>query len=206
MPPARRTVVQLVVIGAALIPAVGLAIRAATGGLGANPIEEVTHTTGESALRLLLAALAVTPARRLTGWSWLLPLRRTLGLLAFGYACLHLATWLALDHFFDWELVVEDVLERRYVTAGMVAFACLLPLAITSTRGWMRRLGRRWQVLHRLVYVAGAAGVVHFVWLVKADLAEPLAYAAVLAGLLGYRLWHRASSRDARAARAASRA
>jgi sulfoxide reductase heme-binding subunit YedZ len=204
--PARRSLVQLAVIALALVPAIRLAMGAATDGLGANPIEEVTHTTGRTALRLLLATLAVTPARQLLGWSWLAPLRRTLGLLAFGYACLHLLTWLALDHFFDWELIVEDVLERRYVTAGMLGFACLLPLAITSTRGWMRRLGRRWQILHRLVYAAGIAGVVHFVWLVKADLAEPLAYAALLAGLLGYRAWHRAAARAGRASSAPSRA
>ena len=204
--PARHTLAKLAVIGVALIPLALLAIRAATGGVSANPIEDVTHTTGESALRLLLATLAVTPLRRLLGWSWLAPLRRTLGLLAFGYAALHLLTWLALDHFFDWELVVEDVLERRYVTAGMLAFACLLPLAITSTRGWMRRLGRRWQSLHRIVYVAGVAAVVHYLWLVKADLLAPLAHAAVLAALLGYRLWHHLSSRDARTGPAAEQA
>jgi sulfoxide reductase heme-binding subunit YedZ len=190
--PARRSLAQLAAIAVALVPAIGLAVGAARGTLGANPVETVTHTTGETALRLLLATLAVTPVRRIAGWSWLAPLRRTLGLCAFGYAVLHVLTWLALDHAFDWELVVEDVAERRYVTAGMVGFACLLPLAITSTRGWMRRLGRRWQSLHRLVYAAGAAVVVHFLWLVKGDdRAEPLAYAAVLAALLGYRVWRR---------------
>jgi sulfoxide reductase heme-binding subunit YedZ len=179
-------------IAAASIPALLLVWRALDDGLGANPIEEITHETGETALRLLLASLAVTPLRRAFGWSALAPYRRTLGLLAFGYACLHLATWIVLDLFFDWAAMLEDVAERPYVTAGAAAFLCLLPLALTSTRSWIRRLGaRRWAALHRLVYVAAAAAVVHFLWLVKADLREPLLYAAVLALLLGARLWWR---------------
>jgi sulfoxide reductase heme-binding subunit YedZ len=181
-----------VVIGVAALPALHLAWRAATDALGANPIEEVTHETGETALRLLLASLAVTPLRRGLGWSWLAPYRRTLGLLAFAYACLHVATYVALDRFFDWTAMLEDVAERPYVTAGFAAFCCLVPLAVTSTRGWIRRLGaKRWTALHRLVYVAGGAAVVHFLWLVKADLREPLFYAALLAALLGIRAWWR---------------
>jgi sulfoxide reductase heme-binding subunit YedZ len=174
-----------------LLPAAALLAGAAANDLGANPIETVTHVTGEWGLRLLLASLAVTPARRLLGWTWAAPLRRTLGLLAFFYVCLHLITFVALDHFFDWELILEDALERRYVSMGLVGFCCLLPLALTSTRGMMKRLGRRWIRLHRLAYVAGVAGVIHFLWLVKADLAPPLAYAGVLALLLGARLWPR---------------
>ncbi len=162
-----------------------------TDGLGAEPIERVTHVTGGWTLRFLLISLAVTPFRRLFGWRWLAPLRRTFGLIAFSYACLHYATYIGLEHFFDWERILEDVLERRYVTAGFAALLCLVPLAATSTRAMMRRLGRRWKILHRLAYLAGVLGVVHFLWLVKADLLEPLLYAAVLALLLGVRLWLR---------------
>lgn len=178
-----------------LLPLGLLIVRAATGELGANPIETVTHVTGESGLRLLLASLAVTPARRFFGWSWAAPLRRTLGLLAFFYVALHALTYVVLDHFFAWELLLEDVLERRFVTAGFAGFLCLLPLAITSTRAMKKRLGRSWQRLHRLAYVAGVAGVIHYLWLVKADLAAPLAYAAVLAVLLGARGWQRIAER-----------
>ena len=139
--------------------------------------------------------LAVTPLRRLSGWSTLAPLRRTLGLAAFGYVCLHLLTYVVLDQFFDWRAIVEDVLERRYITAGFAGFLCLLPLAITSTRSWQRRLGVRWVKLHRLVYVAAGLGVVHHLWLVKADLRAPLVHASVLALLLGSRWWLRAGER-----------
>ncbi len=190
--PARSTLIQAAVTTIGLLPFLGLCVAAATARLGANPIEEITHTTGESTLRMLLLTLAVTPLRRSFGWSFLAPLRRTFGLLAFFYGTLHMLTYVALDQFFDWELLVEDVLERRYITAGALGFLCMLPLALTSTRGWMKRLGRRWLRLHRLAYVAAIAGIVHYIWLVKSDLAPPLAYATVLAALLGYRLWHRA--------------
>lgn len=173
----------------ALVPAAGLAAGAWRDTLGANPIETITHTTGEWALRLLLLTLAVTPARRLFGWSAVAPYRRTLGLLTFTYACLHFSTYL-VDQYFDWEFIVEDVIERPYITVGFTGFLCLLPLAITSTRGWIRRLRRRWGQLHRLAYVAAIAGVIHFLWLVKADTREPLIYAAVLAALLGVRAWY----------------
>jgi methionine sulfoxide reductase heme-binding subunit len=188
--PGRRSLHALL-IATALIPAAILVWRYATDGLGANPIEEITHETGKRALQLLLASLAVTPLRRGLGWSGLAPYRRTLGLLAFSYACLHLATYVVLDLFFDWDAILEDIAKRRYVIAGASAFCALVPLAITSTRGWIRRLGRRWVTLHRLVYVAAMAAVIHFIWLVKADLREPLAYAAALALLLGARLWWR---------------
>jgi sulfoxide reductase heme-binding subunit YedZ len=192
------------VVAAGALPLAALCADALRGDLGANPIETVTHVTGDWALRLLLLALAVTPARRITGVSALAPLRRTLGLLAFGYASLHMLTWVGLDQFFDWESMLEDITERSYVLAGATAFLCLLPLALTSTRGAMRRLGRRWITLHRLVYVAAVAAIVHYVWLVKADLAAPLAYAAVLALLLGLRLVHHLASRRARIARPGS--
>ena len=187
MAPTRHTLQGLTLVAVSL-PAIVTGVRAATSGLGANPIEALTHVTGEWALRWLLLALAITPARRWLGWAWAAPLRRTLGLAAFAYAALHLATWLVLDQFFDLDAIVEDVLERRYITAGFAAFACLVPLAVTSTRRWMRRLGRRWSALHRLAYVAAVMAVVHFLWLTKADLAPPLAHAALLAGLLAMRL------------------
>jgi len=189
---------QAALVIAAAAPLAGLIVRAAGGGL-ADPVEDITHLTGEWALRLLLACLAVTPLRRLFGWRGLAPFRRTLGLLAFGYALLHFATYVALDLGFDFATLAEDVGERLYITAGFAAFLLLLPLAITSTRGWQRRLGRRWLKLHRVVYAAGALAVLHFIWLVKADLREPLIYAALLAALLGARAHHAWRSRRARA-------
>ena len=193
MPAPNRRLIQLAATAVGLLPFLWLCVAGATGRLGANPIEETTHLTGDFTLRWLLVTLAITPLRRIFGWAWIAPLRRTFGLLAFFYATLHMLTWLALDQFFDWELLVEDVIERRYITAGMLGFLCLAPLALTSTRGWMKRLGQRWNALHRLVYAAAIAGIVHYVWLVKADLAPPLAHGAVLAGLLGYRVWYGAS-------------
>jgi len=185
-----RRAAQALVVVLGLVPASWLMVRFFFGdGLGAEPIETVTHVTGDWALRLLLSTLAVTPARVLLGWRWLAPFRRTLGLLAFSYASLHLATWLALDHFFDWGAIAEDLFERPYVTAGMTAFLAMLPLAATSTRQAIRRLGRRWVRLHRLVYLAAIAAVVHYGWLVKADLRGPAIHAAILAFLLGWRVW-----------------
>ncbi|MEX2207363.1 MAG: protein-methionine-sulfoxide reductase heme-binding subunit MsrQ [Myxococcota bacterium] len=176
-------------VAAALAPAAWLAVSALRGTLGANPVETLEHTTGQWTLRLLLATLAVTPLRRAFGWAWLAPCRRTLGLLAFGYCCLHLCVYALVDLWGAWDTLIEDVLERPYITAGFTGFLLLLPLAITSTRAWMRRLGRRWVVLHRLVYAAAVAGCLHFLWLVKADVLEPLVYAGVLALLLGARVW-----------------
>jgi sulfoxide reductase heme-binding subunit YedZ len=159
--------------------------------LGANPVERITHVTGEWTLRFLFVALAITPLRRLAGWRWAAPLRRTFGLAAFGYGCLHALTFFWLDHFFDWAGIWEDVLERRYVTAGLAALLCMAPLAATSTRAMARRLGRRWKTLHRLAYAAGVLGVIHFLWLVKADLLQPAIYALVLAALFGARIYLR---------------
>ncbi|MBW2314595.1 MAG: sulfoxide reductase heme-binding subunit YedZ [Deltaproteobacteria bacterium] len=172
-----------------LLPVVALAVRFFFGdGLGAEPIEASTHRTGELALLLLLLTLAVTPARLVFGWRRIAPFRRTFGLLAFAYACLHFTTWLALDHFFEWAAIVEDVLERRYVTVGFAGLLCMVPLAATSTRTAVRRLGRRWVPLHRLAYVAAICGVVHYGWLVKADLLGPAVHASILAVLLGWRV------------------
>ena len=188
---ARRRIVHGALVALALIPLAGLAVGALRGDLGANPVETVAHATGGWTLRLLLATLAVTPLRRILGRPGLAPYRRTLGLLAFSYACLHFSTYVALDLTFDLGAVAEDVAKRPYITVGFTAFCLLVPLAATSTRAMVRRLGRRWVTLHRLVYVAAILGVVHFLWLVKADLREPLLYAGVLALLLGSRLWQR---------------
>lgn len=179
---------QGALVALTLLPLAWLGLSALRGTLGANPVETLERTTGDWTLRLLLATLAVTPARRALGWSWLAPCRRTLGLAAFGYCTVHLLSYALVDLWGAWDTLVEDVLERPYVSAGLTGFLLLLPLAITSTRGWQRRLGRSWVRLHRLVYAAGAAGCLHFLWLVKADLREPLVYTGILAVLLGARL------------------
>lgn len=184
---------------ACLVPLALLAWAAFTGGLTANPIEYITHRTGDWALRFLLLALAVTPVRRLTGWTSVAQFRRMLGLFAFFYATLHFSTYLVLDFFFDFALIFDDIVERRYVTAGFTGFVLLIPLALTSSQRMIRRLGgARWRRLHRLAYVAAIAGVVHYLWLVKLDIRPPLAYAACLALLLGLRLWFHYSKRPAR--------
>jgi sulfoxide reductase heme-binding subunit YedZ len=180
---------KVAVAVAALAPAALLGWRALSDGLGANPIEAITLTTGRWALRFLLVTLAVTPVRRLTGWNRVIAFRRMLGLFAFFYACLHFATYMVLDHFFDWPTVVEDIVERPFITVGFAALVLMTPLAVTSTAGWVRRLGRRWQQLHRLVYVAAICAVVHFIWKVKSDLRDPLQYAAILMFLLGFRIF-----------------
>src|SRR5919109_382737 len=171
-----------------LIPLGQLAYRAYDADLGANPIDTVTRFTGSWALIFLLATLAVTPLRRITGWQELIKFRRMLGLCAFSYALLHFSTFVGLDHFFDLNRIGKDILKRPYVTAGFTAFLIMIPLALTSTAGMIRRLGKRWQQLHRLVYLAAIAAVIHFYWLVKSDIRRPAQYAAVLALLLGYRL------------------
>lgn len=188
-----------------LLPAVVLLLDALSGGLGANPVEAITHRTGDWALRFLLITLAVTPLRQLTGWTWPGPLRRMLGLYAFFYATLHFLTYLVLDQFFDLTAIVEDIAKRPYITVGFTAFVLLIPLAVTSTNAMVRRLGgKRWKRLHRLVYLIGILGVVHYLWLVKADLREPLIYAAVLAVLLGARLVGRVRGSSRVPARAAN--
>jgi sulfoxide reductase heme-binding subunit YedZ len=162
--------------------------RGWTDNLTANPIEYITRFTGSWALIILLASLSVTPLRKITGWNGLIKLRRMLGLFAFFYVLLHFSTYVILDHFFDFERIIADVVKRPYVTAGFIGFVLMIPLAVTSTAAMIRRLGKRWQLLHRLVYVVAIAGVVHFYWLVKADISRPVQYGAVLALLLGWRL------------------
>ena len=171
-----------------LMPFCLLVWDSVTGGLSVNPVEDITHRTGDWALRFILVALAVTPVRWISGWNPIIRYRRMGGLLAFFYASLHFSTYIVFDHFFDVSSIFEDVAERKYVTAGFVGFVLMLPLAITSTQGWIRRLGKLWSLLHRLIYVVAIAGVVHFLWLVKLENSEPLVYAAVLAVLLGSRL------------------
>lgn len=168
--------------------------RTGSNALGADPVATIEHTLGLWALRFLLLTLAITPLRQLAGWSVLLRFRRMLGLYAFAYACLHFAAWLVLDLGGYWQQVFADVLKRPFITVGFAAWLLLVPLAITSTRGWMRRLGRRWGRLHMLVYVAAVLAVLHFWWQVKADIREPLLYATVLAVLLAWRVgwrWRR---------------
>ena len=170
------------------LPALGLLARFAIEGLGANPIEEITHVTGEWGLRAVLLSLAVTPARRFFGWRWAAPLRRTLGLAGFFYALAHLLTWGVLDLGLDGAAVLEDLTERPYVMAGMAAFTLFLVLAITSTRAWMKRLGARWTRLHRLVYPAAGLAVLHHFWLIKADYRPAIVHGMLLALLLGARV------------------
>jgi methionine sulfoxide reductase heme-binding subunit len=157
--------------------------------LGANPVDVITRSTGKWTLVFLLITLAVTPARKLARLPWLIRFRRMLGLFAFFYGCLHLTTYVWLDKFFDVHAMLHDIAKRKFITAGMTGWFLMLPLAITSTSGWIRRMGgKRWQQLHKLIYLSATAGVVHFIWLVKADLRRPLTYGSVLAVLLAYRL------------------
>jgi len=174
---------------ACLTPLLRLGWRGLTGGLGANPIEFITLSTGTWTLVFLLATLAITPLRRLSGQSWLIRFRRLVGLFAFFYGVLHFITYVWLDKFFDVQDMIKDVAKRPFITAGFLAFLLLVPLAATSTAGAIRWMGgRRWQLLHRLIYVSGVSAVVHFWWKVKADVRKPAIYAAVLGILLGLRL------------------
>ncbi len=173
---------------ACLIPLVRLLWLAVMGGLGANPIEFITRSTGTWTLVGLLVTLGVTPLRRLTGWNGLIRFRRMLGLFAFFYACLHFTTYIWLDQFFDPASIVKDIAKRPFITVGFSAFVLLLPLAATSSQYMMRRLGRNWQRLHRLVYLIALLGVLHYLWLVKKDITQPLVYGAVLLVLLALRL------------------
>ncbi len=156
--------------------------------LGANPVETMLRTTGDWVIRLLLISLVITPLRWIFRSSAPIKFRRMLGMFSFFYAILHLSIWLVLENSLDPGLVWADILKRPFVTAGMTAFLLLLPLAVTSTRGWIKRLGKKWTLLHKLVYPASVAGIIHFIWIQKADLTEPLIYAAILTVLLGSRM------------------
>lgn len=182
-----------------LYPLARLVVLGVSGGLGANPIEFITHSTGRWTLSFLLITLAVTPSRRISGWQWLVRLRRMLGLYAFFYAVLHFTTYLWLDQFFDFMAIAKDVLKRPFITVGFTCFVLLIPLAATSTNGMMKRLGgKRWQQLHRLVYFIAGGGVLHYWWLVKKDITLPLVYGGVLALLLGVRLAYVRSKKGGR--------
>lgn len=166
-------------------------------GLGANPVEALEHGTGDWALRFLLITLSITPLRKLLRVPSLIKFRRMFGLFAFFYACLHFATYLGIDKFLNVHEILADVVKRKYITVGFTAFVLLVPLAVTSTAGWIRRLGgKRWQALHRLIYASAIAGVIHYLWLVKADIRVPLEYGTILAVLLAYRVivWLRPKS------------
>jgi sulfoxide reductase heme-binding subunit YedZ len=180
---------KVVVFVACLGPLFRLGFKALTGGLGANPIEVITHSTGDWTLRFLLITLAISPVRKLTGQPWLIRFRRMFGLFAFFYVVLHFLTYIWLDKFFNLHEMLADIAKRRFITVGFAGFLFLIPLAVTSTQGWIRRLGgKRWNQLHKLIYFAAIAGVVHYWWLVKADVTRPMQYAFVLGLLLIYRI------------------
>lgn len=189
-----------VVFLACLGPLMRLGWKAYAGLLGANPIEVITHSTGDWTLIFLLVTLSITPLRQISRQLWLIRYRRMFGLFAFFYACLHFTTYIWLDKFFNVHEMLADVAKRKFITVGFSAFLLLIPLAVTSTSGWIRRLGgKRWQALHRLIYLSAILGVVHYLWLVKADIRKPLAYGAILGVLLAYRVvaWLQARKRPA---------
>src|SRR6516162_10879789 len=194
-----------VIFLACLLPLTRLVWLGFHSGLGANPIEFITHSTGDWTLIFLLVTLAITPLRKLTRQFWLISFRRMIGLFAFFYGFLHLMTYVWLDKFFDVHEMLHDIAKRKFITAGMTAFALMIPLAVTSTKWSIRKLGKRWQMLHRLIYFSATAGVIHYIWLVKADLKKPLEYATVLGALLVYRVvvWFMAKGRVDRESRTA---
>jgi sulfoxide reductase heme-binding subunit YedZ len=194
----KRRIAKTVIFLLCICPMVWLGISAVTGSLSANPIKDITEETGAWALRFLIITLCVTPFRKLTGWNDVIKYRRMLGLFAFFYGFLHFLTYTWLDQFFSIPDIVQDVYKRPFITVGFTGFVVMLPLAITSTKRWIARLGgRQWQLLHRLTYVSAIAGVVHYVWLVKADIQRPLIYAFLLSVLLAFRILY--SVRNARA-------
>lgn len=189
--PSNQAVLQIKVILfiACLIPLLRLVAASLNHQLGADPVETLTRSTGTWTLNFLFLTLAVTPLRKLTGWHWLMRLRRMVALYAFFYACLHFATYLVFDQYFDWPGIAKDIAKRPYIAAGFFAFVLLIPLALTSTNGMMRLMGgRRWQILHRLTYPIVIAGVLHYLWLVKRDITYPGLYIIVLCVLLCARL------------------
>lgn len=185
----RLRLTKILVFLAGFVPLTRLLWKGWHDGLGANPIEVITHSTGDWTLTLVLTTLAISPLRRFTRQYWLIGVRRMIGLFAFFYGVLHFLTYVWLDKFFDVHEMLKDIAKRPFITVGFSAFVLLIPLAITSTKGWIRRLGgKNWQRLHRLIYVTGVLGVIHYLWLVKADLRKPLEYGAVLSLLLLYRV------------------
>ena len=186
------TQLKAVLFFASLIPVLRLSWFAYSDQLGANPIEFITRSLGTWTLVFLLITLSITPLRKLTGWAWLIKLRRMAGLFAFFYASLHFITYIWLDQFFDLSSIYKDVIKRPFITIGFAAFVLLIPLAATSTNAMIKKLGGQlWQKLHRLVYLIAIFAVLHYWWLVKKDITQPVIYAAVLTVLLGYRVWSR---------------
>ena len=218
-----RWLLKPAVFAAALVPAGWLVWAGLTGNLSVNPLEDITNETGLWTLRFLCVTLAVTPLRHLTGWHPIIRFRRMIGLFAFFYGTLHFLTYVIADRFaalpfpdgiVAWSTVTnltasvaEDIYERPFITIGFTAFMCMLPLALTSTRGMIRRLGgKRWQALHRLVYAAGVAAVIHYWWLVKADVTDPRNYAVIVGALLAFRLWRARAALPAATTRVAATA
>ena len=194
----KRRLLTACVFLACLMPFIFLLAKGAMGNLGPNPVSDITQDTGVWTLRFLLITLCVTPLRKLTSWSEVIKFRRMLGLFAFFYGFFHLMTYLLLDQSFSIPDIIQDVVKRPFITAGTAGFVLMIPLAITSTRKWISRLGgKRWQLLHRLVYVSSAAGVVHYLWLVKADITRPVRYSVLLSVLLAYRLFLNLRNRSA---------
>ena len=188
--PVARRWMRPVLWGVVVLPLVALVAEGVAGELGANPIEAVEHETGEWTIRFLLGSLAVTPLIRLTGWGWLIAQRKFLGLAAFWWGLAHFGAYVGLDYFFDWTAIGEDIAEHLWVLAGMLALLCMVPLAATSTKGAVRRLGGvRRRRLHMLAYLAGASACLHYFWAVKKDVVEPVLAAALLTGLLAARWW-----------------
>jgi len=192
----KLKIAKAAVFLASLTPLYCLAYFALTDNLGANPIEVITHWTGDSTIIFLLITLTVTPLRKISGWNDAIKFRRMLGLFAFFYACLHFTTYIWLDQFFDVRGMVKDIAKRPFITVGFASFVLLIPLALTSTTAMVRRLGKRWQQVHRLVYFAAAGGVIHYWWLVKKDIRWPLTFGVVLALLLAFRAAVRWSARQ----------
>jgi len=185
----RTKYIKPVVFALCLVPAGRLVFDGLRSQLGANPIEMITHETGDWTMILIMWTLAITPLRRITGINELISFRRMIGLFAFFYATLHFLTYIWLDKFFDMHEIVKDVYKRPFITAGFTGFVLMIPLAVTSTKGWIRRLGKKWTALHRLIYVTALAGVVHYIWLVKKDEAKPFMWAFVFGVLMLWRVW-----------------
>jgi methionine sulfoxide reductase heme-binding subunit len=187
---------KVLVFIACLGPLVWLLIRTLTGRLGINPVEDLELTTGIWALRFLVITLAVTPVRRITSWNRVIQYRRMFGLFTFFYVCVHFAIYIGIDQFFAFGSILKDVAKRPFITMGFTAFVLMIPLALTSTKGWIRRLGRRWQVLHRLIYISAVCAAIHYLWKVKVMIGSPVYYAMVIGLLLGFRiLWQLRSAK-----------
>src|SRR6267143_3246789 len=189
-------ILKVFIFLAALVPLERLVWKFFHDGLGANPVEVITHSTGDWTMILILTTLSITPLRKLTGQYWLIGVRRMIGLFAFFYGCLHFTTYLWLDKFFDVHEIYKDIYKRPFITAGFTAFVLMIPLALTSTKGWIRRLGgKRWQLLHRLIYISAIAGVVHYYWLVKSAVQRPIFYGCLVLLALAVRAWYWAMGR-----------